>query len=92
MEIYGVEGYIKTLDDTNIKIRNKNKSEQHLIITQEQVPVYRDPFSYFGDVIRGKIKLLPFSLYTLENNIIVVRILEAAKISAKTGKTVFISK
>ncbi|MDQ3551511.1 MAG: Gfo/Idh/MocA family oxidoreductase [Bacteroidota bacterium] len=92
MEIYGVEGYIKTLDDTNIKIRNNNKSEQHLIITQEQVPVYRDPFSYFADVIRGKIKILPFSLYTLENNIIVVRILEAAKISAKTGKTVFISK
>jgi len=31
-------------------------------------------------------------LYSLENNVMVVRILDAARESAKTGKTVFLDK
>jgi hypothetical protein len=39
-------------------------------------------------VLRGKEKPEPFGLYTLENNVMVNRILAAAKMSAATGKTV----
>jgi predicted dehydrogenase len=92
MAVYGDKGYIKTVDDTIMNIRNYKKPEQHLVLTSEDVPVYKDPFSYFADVVRGKIKVSPFSLYSLENNVIVVRILEAAKISASTGKIVFIEQ
>jgi predicted dehydrogenase len=92
MEVYGDKGYIKTVDDVKMEIRNYGKPEQHFVVTSEDVPVYKDPFSYFADVVRGKIKVSPFSLYSLENNVIVVRILEAAKISANTGKTVFIKQ
>ena len=94
MEIYGDKGYIKTLDNTNMKIKNNNnnKTEQNLIVTTDDVSVYEDPFSYFADAIRGKIIIPPFSLYALDNNELVVRILEAAKISAKTGKTVLLDQ
>jgi hypothetical protein len=36
----------------------------------------------------GKEKVEPFGLYSLENNLMVNKILEAAKQSAATGKTV----
>jgi predicted dehydrogenase len=50
--------------------------------------VYEDPFSYFADVIRGRIKVPKNGLYSLENNLTVVKILDAARESAKTGKTI----
>jgi predicted dehydrogenase len=40
-----------------------------------------DAFSYFANVIRGNIKLQPFDLSALPNNEMVVKILEAAKVS-----------
>jgi len=48
----------------------------------------RDPFSYFADVISGKWKVNPTDLSSLENNLIVVQILDAAKESAKKGKMI----
>ena len=64
------------------------KSEQMQKVTADDVTVYEDPFTYFGDVINGKITVEPFGLYSLENNLRVVEILEAARESARTGKTV----
>ena len=79
MEIYGDSGYIITTDNTNMRLRNnKTNGEQTLAVTTKELPVYTDPFSYFADVIRGKIKVAANSLYSLENNIIVVKILDAA--------------
>jgi predicted dehydrogenase len=53
------------------------------------VNVYEDPFSYFADAIKGNIKVDPYSLYSLENNIRVVEILDAARKSAQKGKTIY---
>ena len=50
---------------------------------------YTDPFSYFYDVLNNKITVEPYSLYSLENNVRVVEILDAARKSAKEGKTVY---
>ncbi len=44
------------------------------------------------DVVRGKIKVPENGLYSLKTNVTVVRILEAARESARTGKTVILSK
>lgn len=90
MEIYGVEGYIKADNKNDIRIRGKGmKSEKMKKVTNDDVSVYQDPFAYFADVITGKIELEPYSLYSLENNIRVVQILDAARQSAKKGKTVY---
>ncbi len=61
-------------------------------VTAKDIAVYEDPFSYFADVIRGKIKLPDNGVYSLQTNLMVVRILEAARESAKTGKTVVLTK
>ena len=91
MEIYGDKGYITTIDNNNMKIRNKGMTtERPRVVTSTDINVYEDPFSYFADVLRGKISIQPYDLYALDNNIMVVKILDAARESARTGKTVFI--
>jgi predicted dehydrogenase len=71
---------------------NKTDGEQMIKVTTAEVPVYPDPFSYFADVIRCKIKVPANGPYSLENNLMVVRILDAATKSARTGKTVILKK
>jgi predicted dehydrogenase len=41
-------------------------------------------------VINGEIKVPPYGLYSLENNLRVVEILDAARESAETGETVYL--
>ncbi len=90
MELYGKTGYVITVNDTDMRIKRKtDKKEYQRKYDAEEVPVYLDPFTYFADLIRGKIVLQPFDLYSLENNLLVVEILEAAKRSAESGKTVY---
>ena len=49
-------------------------------------PDERDSISYLTAVARGKLK--PSGLSSLENNLIVTEILEAARESVRTGKTI----
>ena len=92
MEVYGETGYIFSLNNTDMKLRNtKSGKEMNLVVTRKDIPVYDDPISYFADVIRNKIQLPKKGLYSIENNLLVVRILDAARESAKTGKTVLIN-
>ena len=93
MEIYGVSGYIIASNNNTLHLRNgKIDAEQIKRVTSKDILVYEDPFSYFADVLNGKIKMTNYDPYSLENNLIVVKILEAAKESAKTGKTIMLNK
>ena len=90
MEIYGDSGYIITIDNDNMRIRNRILSaERPKVVTAKDIMVYEDPFSYFFDVLKGKVTMKPYDLYALDNNVQVVRILQAALESAKTGKTIW---
>jgi predicted dehydrogenase len=92
MEIYGETGYIITVNNNTMRFRNgKMDSELTRQVTSKDIEVYVDPFSYFADVIKGKIKMTNSDLYSLENNVSVVKILDAARESAKTGKTVLLN-
>jgi predicted dehydrogenase len=89
MEIYGETGYVIAVNNKNMRVRSKGMSaEKPIVVTSKDVAVYEDPFNYFADVIHNKIKMTPYDLYSLENNIMVVRILEAARTSAKKGKAI----
>jgi len=89
MEVYGDSGYVITVDKNMMRLKNKESvPEQTLRVTADDIPVYEDPFSYFADVVRGKIKVQQNGMYSLETNVMVVKILEAAKKSAATGKKV----
>ena len=66
---------------------------------QEATPLpdgIHDPFAYMTKVIKEDYPVEEMGVSSLENNLIVMQILEAAKESAKTGQTIlweeFISK
>lgn len=88
MEVYGEAGFAISSTNKDLRIKGRNSAEQALVLKPEDTNTYTDPFLYFADVIRKKISVPEFGLYSLETNMVVARILEAAKISAKTGKTV----
>ncbi|MXV16013.1 Gfo/Idh/MocA family protein [Hufsiella ginkgonis] len=90
MEIYGDAGYIVQVDKSAMRIRGRKfPKEQAVQVTDKDIAVYTDPFTYLADVIHGKITVPPHGLYALENNVEVVKILDAARTSAKTGKTIY---
>lgn len=95
MEIYGLTGAIFADDASQLRVRMAEGysgfQEEKFDLGPRAKP-FDDPFSVLIEVVRGKTKLLPYDLYSLENNLIVMEILEAAKESAATGKTVFLSK
>jgi predicted dehydrogenase len=69
-----------------MRIRLKDdKAEQTSEATQTDAPA-ADPFAYLARLLSGETK--PDELTSLENNMIVVEILDAARQSAKTGKAV----
>jgi predicted dehydrogenase len=88
MELYGNKGYIFCKTGSKMSIKEDGQKEE----THDELPPLPpgrdDPFSYFAGVIRGDIKMKPFDLSSPGNNEIVVKILEAAKIAARTGKTI----
>ena len=88
IEIYGKAGYVKALNANDLEYRLKREVPKEEIKVTEFPTEASEPFNYFANVIRGKFKVEPTDLSSLENNLIVVKILDAAKKSAKTGKTI----
>ena len=88
MEVYGVTGYVFCKDGTNMLVRKNEKSVAESIVAPT-LPVDRnDPFIYFANVIRGNIQMKTYDPSAPANNEIMMMILEAAKSSVKTGKTI----
>lgn len=83
MEVFGEKSYLHALNGSKLQKRDTT--------TYYDVPVktaaYKSNLVYLADVLSGKIQP-DNDLSSLENNVIVVRILEAAKQSAKEGKKV----
>lgn len=90
MAVYGESGYIVTKDNANMKAKGRKGSEVEYRLTPNETNTYTSPFLYFADAIKGKITVPTFGTYSMENNLLVVKILEAARISAATGKTVYL--
>ncbi|TWF39792.1 putative dehydrogenase [Chitinophaga polysaccharea] len=89
MEIYGDKGYLLATDKNTLVQRNNERAPATVRrITATDIRVYEDPFRYLIDVLNGTVKMPPYGLYAPENNVIVVRILEAARESVRTGKTI----
>ena len=88
MVIYGKTGQIYCDNRSEVRFQLSEQSASiHQSLPDLDTPL-DDPFSYFAAVIQGQIMPEPFDLSSLENNLVVMRILQAAKKSAKNGKTV----
>jgi predicted dehydrogenase len=91
MEVYAQKGYvIADREGIEYKLSPDAKTETQKV-TPPTAP-YQDPFAYMAAVVRNEIKLLPTDLSALENNMIVMEILDAAKRSAKEGKKIVLEK
>lgn len=86
MHIYGDKGYVYQDNATAMRVNAKGKEDK---LTAESLPQpYNDSFLYLKAAVRGEIEVKPTDLSSLENNLIVVEILEAAIKSNKEGKAV----
>lgn len=88
MYVYGKNGFVFCKDGTNMQWQENEKKPIETIIASSLSSDRNDPFIYFVNIIRGKIKPDKTDLSSAETNGIVVKILDAAKQSAKTGKTI----
>ena len=88
MEVYGKNGVIYADNRNDLRIRvsegydGYRESKRTLL---ERPAPYNDPFTYFAAVINKEISLPQYDLSALENNMIVMKILDAARLSAKKG-------
>lgn len=89
MEVYGVTGYVMCDNGTDMRLQVSEKKGVVPMEADEALLFGRDnPFSYLGKVLRADIEEDEFGVSSLENNLIVMQILEAARISAETGRVV----
>ena len=91
MEIYGTTGYVVAVDAMTMRTcLRQDKAEKSVTLPPAPERV-SDPFSYLAAVVRGEEKVEPGNLWSLENNLSVVKILDAARLSAREGRTVILS-
>lgn len=89
MEVYGRTGYVHTVGPDGLRVRLPNGREQ-ASTAPKLSPPYDDFLSYFAAVVQGSIK--SDGLSSLGNNLVVTSILHAARESAKSGRTVRLSR
>lgn len=92
MEVYTEKGYIHAKNRFDMEIMKTEQAGAMRRSVKARKAPYNDPFAYFMAVIREEIQMEPTDLSSLENNMQVMEILQAAMISAKEGRTVSISE
>lgn len=87
-QVYGQHGMVICEDKNNLVSRFEKQPKE----TRESVPdnsaPHNDPFAFLAAVVRKEVAPPVNDLSSLENNLIVMQILDAAKQSAKTGTVV----
>jgi predicted dehydrogenase len=87
MEIYGATGYVDTVKFDHLRMRLIGQSDESLEAAKPLTGAQSNPLSYLAAVLHGQIQD-PNDLSGLETNVKVMRILEAARESARTGHTI----
>jgi predicted dehydrogenase len=90
MEVYGSTGYVLSDNRTKLRIRLEGEAAERTEILGERENPYDDPFALLASVVQNKITLPAYDLSSLQNNMIVMEILDAAIQSARTGKKVLL--
>ncbi|HEU0091028.1 MAG TPA: Gfo/Idh/MocA family oxidoreductase, partial [Vicinamibacteria bacterium] len=85
LEVYGSRGQALTVRREAVRFRLEGKEEAEAPSPALAAPE-DDPVRYLAAVARGEVR--PSGLSSLENNLIVTEILDAARESAQTGRTV----
>ncbi|QKG54529.1 Gfo/Idh/MocA family protein [Hymenobacter sp. BRD67] len=90
LEIYGQTGAVFALDRSHLRVRLKESEPAEDVTAPAPPAPYDDPFAYLAAVIKGQAP--EDVLSALSTNMVVVEILDAARQSAKEGKTIYLKK
>jgi predicted dehydrogenase len=88
MEVYGQTGYVITVRRDDLRVRLKEAAEQQMAASPVAAP-YDDSLSLLRAVVLDG--AAPGAPSSLETNVIVAEILDAARRSAASGKSVRLS-
>ena len=88
IEIYGATGYVKALNATDLVWKLSEREPEQSATLMPEGSLNFAPFHYFASAIRGELTVQPGDLSSLENNLIATEILDAARESARTGRSV----
>jgi predicted dehydrogenase len=91
MEVYGATGYAITVGSDKMRIRHQHDQEEALTTSAPLVAPQQNSLSYLSAVLTGKLDPKG-DLTSLDTNVVVMQILDAARESARTGKTVKLTK
>ena len=91
MSVYGKTGHVYALNPTDMQLKKGGNEPEPINLEMRPAP-YNDPFAFFSAVVNGTIEVKQTDLSSLENNLIVMEILDAAKLSASTGSSIFLRK
>lgn len=96
MEVYGATGYIDTLyEDHNpgakLRLRLPGESSEHIETAPPLAGPQDNSLNYLAAVLNGALRP-EHDLTSLDTNVTVVRILDAARRSAQTGTTIHLAQ
>ena len=91
MEVYGATGYAITVESDRVRMRHEHDSSEQTTTAAPLSKMQSNSLSYLVGVLRGEI-VPKGDQSALDTNVIVMQILDAARESARTGKTVPLKK
>jgi predicted dehydrogenase len=86
-EVFGKTGYLQAVNSNTIRLREKENQPYTLEKLPKAEAPYQDYIAYLSSILRNEIKPVQ-DLSSLENNLIVVKILALARQSVKEGKRI----
>lgn len=91
MQVYGATGYAFTVGPDQVRLRLEHDGQEQAITAPPLVAPEDNSLDYLVGVLSGKIDDKG-DLSALDTNVTVMQILDAARESARTGRTVTLSK
>jgi predicted dehydrogenase len=91
MEVYGANGYVITVGPDKLRLRHEHESEERAATATPLTGAQNNSLSYLSAVLRGELEPKG-DLTALDTNVVVMQILDAARESARTGKTIHLTK
>jgi glucose-fructose oxidoreductase len=91
MEVYGATGYAITVAADKVRLRLPHESQEELVTAPSLSGPQNNSLSYLAAVLRGELEPKG-DLTALDTNVIVMQILDAARESARTGKSVKLNR
>jgi glucose-fructose oxidoreductase len=87
MEVYGVNGSVITVAADHLRVRYHGEQVESTITAPPLAPEHRNSLDYLAAVLHGTVKP-DGDESALDTNLIVMQILDAARRSAQTGRTI----